>query len=304
MKLKESLLGKRIGVFGKGGSGKSTVVVLLARALRKAAYEVCVLDADSTNVGLHRALGISQAPAPLLNYFGGCVFAGGPVTCPVDDPRPLPDAQVSLSELPEEYVGENRNGLHLLTAGKIAGQGPGAGCDGPIAKIARDIRVSGDGTTPVTLVDFKAGLEDSARGVLTSLDWALVVVEPNLAALQVATDVKETIEQIQSGSLPATEHLKESSLIESALKIYRNALIQDVFVVLNKIRDSQQKEFLENELEPVGLTVAGAIPENSEIFRAWFSGTSIEGPIGNLSETVSILEEAEARRNHPISMAP
>jgi hypothetical protein len=40
--------------------------------------------------------------------------------------------------------------------------GPGAGCDGPIAKVARDVRVrDGEGTPPV-LVDFKAGFEDSA----------------------------------------------------------------------------------------------------------------------------------------------
>jgi MinD-like ATPase involved in chromosome partitioning or flagellar assembly len=46
------LSGLRIGVFGKGGAGKSTVAVLLARALRARGYSVLVLDADSTNVGL------------------------------------------------------------------------------------------------------------------------------------------------------------------------------------------------------------------------------------------------------------
>ena len=53
---------RRIGVFGKGGSGKSTVTVLLARALVARGYDVCVLDADSTNVGLHRALGLNESP--------------------------------------------------------------------------------------------------------------------------------------------------------------------------------------------------------------------------------------------------
>ena len=53
-----TLAGKRIGVFGKGGAGKSTVTVLLARALRERGYAVCVLDADSTNIGLSQALGL------------------------------------------------------------------------------------------------------------------------------------------------------------------------------------------------------------------------------------------------------
>ncbi len=47
------LAGKRIGVLGKGGSGKSTVAVLMARALRGCGYQVCILDADSTNAGIH-----------------------------------------------------------------------------------------------------------------------------------------------------------------------------------------------------------------------------------------------------------
>ena len=45
---------KRIGILGKGESGKSTITVLLAKAFRNYGYQVCVLDADSTNVGIHQ----------------------------------------------------------------------------------------------------------------------------------------------------------------------------------------------------------------------------------------------------------
>ena len=80
---KKTLAGKRIGVFGKGGCGKSTAVVLLARALKDRGYEICVLDADSTNIGLDQALGLDKFPESLIDYFGGMVFSGGAVTCPV-----------------------------------------------------------------------------------------------------------------------------------------------------------------------------------------------------------------------------
>jgi CO dehydrogenase nickel-insertion accessory protein CooC1 len=53
------LAGKKIGFFGKGGAGKSTAVVLVAQALAEAGYTVCIVDADSTNIGLHQALGIA-----------------------------------------------------------------------------------------------------------------------------------------------------------------------------------------------------------------------------------------------------
>ena len=94
----QPLAKKRIGVFGKGGAGKSTVVVLLARVLQARGYQVCVLDADSTNFGLSQALGIGSPPKPLLDFYGGMVFSGGLVTCPVDDPTPLPNANIYLDE--------------------------------------------------------------------------------------------------------------------------------------------------------------------------------------------------------------
>ena len=204
-------VGKRIGLFGKGGSGKSTVTVLLAKALKKSGYEVCVLDADSTNIGLAQALGIEHAPAPLLDYFGGMVFSGGAVTCPVDDPTPLAGADITIEELPSYYYGRSPEGIRFFVAGKMGDKGPGAGCDGPIAKIARDFSPHFDGQQPVTLVDFKAGFEDSARGNIVSLDWIIVVVDPTTAAVQMAINMKEMVDQLKAGGQPATAHLSRAS---------------------------------------------------------------------------------------------
>lgn len=198
---KHVLSGKRLGFFGKGGSGKSTAVVFLARGLRDRGYEVCVLDADSTNIGLPLALGIEGSPKSLLDYFGGMVFSGGLVTCPVDDPTPLADSDISLDELPPQYYQQNRAGITLLVAGKIGDQGPGAGCDGPVSKIARDLRISKCGEAPVTLVDFKAGFEDIARGVITGLDWAIVLVDPTIAAVEMAINMRNMIKQMKNGKL-------------------------------------------------------------------------------------------------------
>jgi Mrp family chromosome partitioning ATPase len=94
------LAGQRIGLFGRGGSGKSTCTVLLAKALARAGYAVCVVDADSTNEGLPQALGADKTPHSLLEWFGGTVFSGGPVTCPVDDPVPMAGAHVTANQLP------------------------------------------------------------------------------------------------------------------------------------------------------------------------------------------------------------
>jgi Mrp family chromosome partitioning ATPase len=119
MRASKVLMGKRIGVLGKGGSGKSTVVVLLANALRGRGYQVCVLDADSTNVGLHRALGLNGPPRSLLDYFGGMVFRGGSVTCPVDDPTPLQGAHLQDSPGPANPIERRRPGRANRFQGRI-----------------------------------------------------------------------------------------------------------------------------------------------------------------------------------------
>jgi CO dehydrogenase maturation factor len=290
---KKVLTGKRIGVFGKGGSGKSTTVVLLAQVLRNRGYEVCVLDADSTNIGLHRALGIEQLPVPLLDHFGGMVFSGGLVTCPVDDPTPLPGAEISMDQLGVKHYSHNDDGILFLTAGKIGDQGPGAGCDGPVAKIARDLRLYQDGKHPVTLVDFKAGFEDSARGAVTSLDWAIVVVDPTMAAIQMAANMRDLVDQIKAGKLPATQHLENLELIEWANRIFREAMVKDVLVVLNRVRDEEMERYVRKKLAEKRLVPIGIIRDDHSIAISWLEGRPLE--VANVSEDIErIVKKLEA----------
>jgi CO dehydrogenase maturation factor len=267
---------QRIGIFGKGGCGKSTTVVLLATAMRRRGYEVCILDADSTNVGLYRALGIEAAPTSLLDYFGGMVFSGGTVTCPVDDPTPLVGAELTWSELPEEYVAESPDGIRVLVAGKIGDRGPGAGCDGPIAKIARDLRIEADGADRVTLVDFKAGFEDSARGAITSLDRALVIVDPTRAAIEMAAHLRDMVAAIQAGVSPATRHLESPELVQIANRIFRDSKVRDVLVVLNRVRDEEMESYLTQAVEEKGIEPLGVIYEDPSIALSWLKGTTLE----------------------------
>ncbi len=273
---KMQLAGTKIGIFGKGGSGKSTFVVLLAAALQKHGYSVCVLDADSTNIGIVQALGIDEAPESLLKYYGGMAFRGGKVTCPVDDPTPLDNAQLDLATLPRRYWTENQAGIALMIAGKLGEQGPGAGCDGPLAKLARDIRImNSSGLHPVTILDFKAGLEDSARGVITGLDWAVVVVDPTSAGVEMAIHFKDILEQMRAGSPPATDHLNRPELVEAVKKLYREAEIKGPLIVLNKIPDETTEEYLRKRLGAKAIDPVGVIPENKSIAASWLKAESI-----------------------------
>ncbi|MFW6070673.1 MAG: P-loop NTPase [bacterium] len=291
----KALDNERIGIFGKGGSGKSTVAVLLARALARHGYDVALLDADSTNVGLHQALGVEHSATPLLDYFGGMVFSGGAVTCPVDDPTLLPGAELTLEQLPPQYYARNAEGILFLAAGKIGEQGPGAGCDGPVAKIARDLKLNDFGAHPVTLVDFKAGFEDSARGAVTSLDRVLVVVDPTQAAMKMARDMKAMVREIKAGTPPATQHLEFPELAELAKRLFWEARIEDVHFVLNKVGDKETEDYMRQQLAQEGIEPLGAIRRDASISRAWLRGEPIaeDGIDHDADHIVEALEAAQ-----------
>jgi len=287
------LSGLRLGLFGRGGAGKSTATVLTADALRAWGYSVLILDADSTNVGLARALGIPRDPDPLLDYFGGMAFSGGLVTCPVDDPTPLQSAAISMREMPGRFVGR-RDGLRLMVAGKLGVLGPGAGCDGPIAKIARDLVVEDLDPEHVVLVDFKAGLEDSARGAVTSLDRAVVVVDPTVAAIQMAIHLTAMVDGIRSGAPPATQHLLErSDLVESAIRLFRKARVGGVVAVLNRVPDPTTEAYLRVRLADAFILVVGCFGADHSVQDQWLRGVRV-GSDDLAREAVTVVSELEA----------
>lgn len=270
-----NLQGLRTGIVGKGGAGKSTLTVLLANGLRSRGYSVVVLDADSTNLGLDEALGIDRPPSTLIEYFGGTVFAGGAVSCPVDDPTLLTGAHLSLDDLPEKFFSLSREGIVYLVAGKVGQDGPGSGCDGPISKIVRDLRMVDGGQEPVLLIDFKAGLEDVARGVIVSLDQLIVVVDPTGASVRLAAEMAEGVRRLRSGIRPATRHLERQDLVEIAERNFAEARNPDLFILLNRVSNPQIEKKLQERLGDLGMQPVGTIPDDPEIAAAWLDGTPL-----------------------------
>ncbi|MGB5300754.1 MAG: adenylyl-sulfate kinase [Thiogranum sp.] len=273
------LCGKRILVCGKGGSGKSTLVAMMATVLQRKTYEVMVLDGDASNpeglVRLLFGLGVEGEPKPLIEFFGGI----NAVTCPVDDPSPLtrindsnpvPEKRINFSkEISSEYYLQ-KGSTTLLQAGKIASYGQG--CDGPLEKVVRDFMVEGDA---VNLIDMKAGIEHFGRKIPDRMDVILGVLDYTLESVSIAKRMAEFCQE---------------------------AGIKNFWLILNKIGSEEVESMLMDKLVNLRDKVIGSISHDQELIKAGLSGNAlgeckaleeVERIVGRLEQVVSFQEEAK-----------
>jgi len=251
-KSNKALSGKRILVCGKGGSGKSTLVAMMATILQRKAYQVMVLDGDASNpeglVRLLFGLGVEGEPKPLIEFFGGIEA----VTCPVDDPSPLTriDDQVPVPEKridvykevgPEFYL-QNGN-ITLFQAGKIDTYGQG--CDGPLEKVVRDFMLEGDA---VNLIDMKAGIEHFGRRIPDRMDLVIGVLDYTLESVSIAKKMADFCQ-------------------EASIKYF--------CLILNKIGSNEIESILVDKLANLQDKVIGSIPYDQELIKAGLSGNAL-----------------------------
>ncbi len=249
---------QKIAICGKGGSGKSALVRLLANGLQARRHRVLVVDADESNTGLHRMMGFSSPPKALIDLMGGKqklekeivaeIKAGGS-----EETMELmkEKAEMRVAEIPPEYIMETDDGIKLVTVGKILMAMEGCAC--PMGIVSRSflkkLRLEPD---EIAVVDLEAGVEHFGRGVETSMDCVLVVVEPSIDSLDVAEKINEMAHEIN---------------------------IADVWVVLNKITSEDIASRLKEHLARKDIEVIGIIHQDPDIFASCLEGRPLRGGI-------------------------
>ena len=156
----------KIILCGKGGCGKSTISALLARAFTKRGMNVLVVDADESNFGLHKQLGL-PLPKDFTLFFGfkKGIFQDGAEDVFADG--------WTFEDLPQEYVSRDGN-VRLMAMGKIAQAGEGCACPmGVLTKTFLEHLKLGD--NDIVIVDTEAGVEHFGRGVDRFADAILMV---------------------------------------------------------------------------------------------------------------------------------
>jgi CO dehydrogenase maturation factor len=228
----------RIIVAGKGGSGKSTTVALLAKLALKRGRHVVVVDADESNPGIRRMLGVSESSPTLIDIIGGRTHAFGTLK-----DAPSEEVQAAVRSVMEK---SGSRVLSVVEVGKIREAGSGCAC--PHGVIAREIlsyRFKGD---TLVILDTEAGVEHFGRGVDALAEMLLFVVDPSYEALELCQEAKRLADNIGL----------------------------EFRAILNKVGDERTVAFMKGELARRDIRVEGSIPYDDDLFQSALLGKPLE----------------------------
>jgi CO dehydrogenase maturation factor len=231
----------KISVCGKGGSGKSALVALLAKQALDKNLKVLVVDSDESNSNLFRMLGFEQPPDPLMELIGG----KGKLKEKMSQANIFAESQIFVEDIPSQYT-QRKDGLILVGIGKILQALEGCAC--PMGALSREflkkLRLA---ENQIALIDLEAGLEHFGRGIDEGIDHVLLAVEPSFESILVAEKIK---------SLAA-------------------GIDKQVWAVLNKIDSENIALKLTGELKTRGLEVVGVVPHDPMVFEACLEGRAL-----------------------------
>ncbi len=239
----------KVIVSGRGGSGKSTLVSLLARELEQEA-QVLVLDSDESNLSLGLMLGLEPPPQTIMESLGGRPAVSEKMRVLFDsDFKEKPrffEGEMSIDGLPQRSASRSGS-LSFARVGKIEHSHEGCACPmGAVAKGFLNHISTGDGQW--VLVDTEAGVEHFGRGLLEGADAVLFVADPSHEAVLLAA--------------------KAAELAGEAGKPF--------FLVLNKA-DAETEPLMREKLAAAGLDVLGSIPYLPEVARSNLAGDPAKG---------------------------
>lgn len=227
----------KLAITGKGGVGKTTLTALIAQAYADLHRDVLAVDADPSPC-LAGALGfpedvraklspISEMDALIEERTGAKPgTVGGFFTL---NPR--------VDDIPDRFSVIHR-GVRLLEMGSV--EIGGSGCICPEAAMLKTLFThllfrKDD----VLLLDMYAGVEHLGRATVDFVDAMIVVVEPTRRSLGTAAQIKKLANDIRLNRL---------------------------YLVGNKLRDTEEAEFLERETP--GMPVLGFLPANLKVQEA------------------------------------
>lgn len=193
----------KIAISGKGGVGKTTIMALLARELKRSGKEVLIVDADPSphmaqTIGIEntdRAKPISEMTQLLIERSGKT------------EGSPFYNINPQVNDLLKEFIIEE-NGLKLMVLGAIQTGEGGCACpeNNVLRRMLTKLLLS---PTQFVLLDMEAGVEHLGRGTIAGVDHLLVIVNPSQSSIRTAKKIKKLADDVQIPKVSFVANLVE-----------------------------------------------------------------------------------------------
>lgn len=246
----------KILICGKGGCGKSTITALIAKKLNGMGYKVLLIDADESNFGLHRLIGLPQ-PTDIMTDLGGKQAFKSKMnqTFPAES-KPF-SRETGLDELPEVCVTRS-GGIRLAVIGKIHHYGEGCAC--AIGLLSKQVLASlSIDQNEIVIVDTEAGIEHFGRRVDAECDLIIGVVDPTYESMMMSRTIQELADQANV----------------------------DLYFVLNKVT-AEIEETMRSSFDPD--RIIADIPYNDQVFKQGFHGESLSAEIPAIAPICEMID--------------
>ncbi len=240
----------KLGVVGKGGTGKTTVSTLVALAYVARGRSVLAIDTDS-NPNLAMSLGLDEATANSAPLLPRSLAVG------------LGRGDISPAQLLADYALTTPAGVQLLHAMRVDQAGAGCTC-ADHASVRSLLGTAIDDEVDVTVIDMEAGLEHLSRsgGTLAYADMLLMVMEPTRKSIMTVA---------------------RTMALAQELGILRMAGVG------NKARLPADATFFEEVCREYGVPLAGVVPLESTITVADRYGTRVQVPAGAVHDAIEAI---------------
>jgi len=217
-----------IAICGKGGSGKTALVALLAKHLiQSRRHRLLVIDADPT-MNLAPVLGIETGKT-INDIREGIIKEAR--SAKTEEKYQIAH---SLDYMLLEALTETRHFSFL-----VMGRPDSVGCYCPVNDLLRDGIKTLTKHFDAILIDGEAGVEQISRQVIRSVDTTIVVSDMSMRGLQTA------------------------ALIRNVIEAHKIIKFKKMGLVLNRVRGSES--MFDEHIAQTGLELLGRIPEDDNI---------------------------------------
>ncbi|MFC1666614.1 AAA family ATPase [Candidatus Omnitrophota bacterium] len=239
----------KIAITGKGGAGKTSIAAGLAFIFRDQGKKVIAIDADP-DANLATAIGLPERPTPIAELKKIILERTGEVGA-------FFKLNPKVDDIPDKFS-KLYNGIRLIEMGTVKKGGSGCVCPESafLKALLSHVFLNRD---EVIVVDMEAGVEHLGRGTAGAVDKFIIAVEPNFTSLDTASKIKNLAENLK---------------------------VKEVFVIGNKIRSGQDKDFINKNIK--GLRVEGFIDLDENLLAARGALPSDSQFIKDLEEVINV----------------